>query len=113
MSFVLLTEIFEEPARLHSETIKDGSGNKKIKLGLNKFSLRNVVLNRDNVVLLREDRVIKNLHESDELKLGLSELQDFTRVYLSCSERTTSFITVVGNLTLIGQLMEGDGKNNS
>ena len=113
MSFVLLTEIFEESSAEISRPSRDKSGNKKVNLGLNKFSLRNVVLNKSNVVLLREDKYTKRLHEEGTLNLGLSELQEFTRIYLSCSERTTSFITVVGNLTLIGQLMEGDGKNNS
>tara|TARA_R110000824_G_scaffold257648_1_gene446578 strand:+ start:136 stop:480 length:345 start_codon:yes stop_codon:yes gene_type:complete len=113
VSFILLTELYEEPSSFAPtvRTSTDIEGNKKTGLGLNKFSLRNIVLNKNNVVLLREDRVTQTLHENDELKLGLRKDQAFTRVYLSCSERVTSFVTVIGNLSLIATAMENDGKN--
>ena len=88
MSFILLTELFEEPSSFAPTVCPntDVEGNKKTGLGLNKFSLRNIVLNKNNVVLLREDRITQELHENDELTLGLRKDQAFTRIYLSCSE---------------------------
>ena len=107
--FIVLAELYEDTTS-SVYTRLDSEGNVRTSNSLSGFSIRKVVLNKEHVVLLREDMIANARHENSELNLGLNEMQEFTRVYISSSPRSTSYITVVGSLSLITEKLAHNDK---
>ena len=99
--FVLLTELYETSTS-SVYTKLDSDGNRQISTSSTCFSLRKIILNKNSVLLLRQDEAVKSVHDESGLNLGLDKMQDFTRIYL-CTPKASSFITVVGSPSLIAE----------
>ena len=106
--FVALTEIYETSTS-SVYTKLDSEGNRQTSTSSTSFSLRKVILNKNSVLLLRQDETIKSVHDENALELGLDKMQDFTRIYL-CTPKASSYITVVGPLSLIAEKLSQDVK---
>jgi len=108
--FVVLTELYEKPS-CNMYTSTDASGNIRTVMGNNKYSLRKIVINKENIILIRENSQITEKHKNDEIGLGLSELQEFTHIFLSCPGPSKSSITIVGSLSMVTEKVTGFKEN--
>jgi hypothetical protein len=76
---VRLTEVYEMPS-------------------VNKYGMREVSINPEHVVALRQDYTAKQALTEGRMPEGLSNQADFTRVYLNTGNLN---VVVVGNSTII------------
>lgn len=61
----------------------------------NKFSLREIYVNPEHVVVIREDRRMNSLNESGLIMEGLNDHHNFSKIVVE-NGRSGSEITVVG-----------------
>tara|TARA_R100000808_G_scaffold24596_1_gene57085 strand:- start:6887 stop:7150 length:264 start_codon:yes stop_codon:yes gene_type:complete len=74
-------------------------------LGEKEYSLREILVNPQNVSLMREDNKIENEFREGRLPTELDKRQKFTRIHLSSSNSHS--ITVVGDMLLIRKKLTG------
>ena len=109
--FVVLTELYEKTSTSLYTRI-DSEGNTKTSRTSSGFSIRKVIVNKEHIVFLREDIISNEKLKNKEMDLGLNEMQEFTRLYISTSQRSTSYMTVVGSLSLIAEKLAHDDKSS-
>ena len=66
------------------------------------YLLKEIFVNSEHVVCLREDETLKRSLKEGKLVKGLEERQSFTRVYLNRGQSGID-LTVVGETAIIGQ----------
>ncbi len=86
--FVTLTEIVE------NTTVTSGTSDK------NRYFLREVTINPEYVVCVREDSSMRRMLKEGKLPNGLDDSHQFTRVYLDRGQSGID-IVVVGNPHLV------------
>tara|TARA_Y100001938_G_scaffold150586_2_gene242238 strand:- start:685 stop:951 length:267 start_codon:yes stop_codon:yes gene_type:complete len=86
---IMLTEVYKKPS---------GTGERE-------YSLRQVLVNPQQVMLLREDKKIEDSFRKGQLPADLDERQEFTRLHLSSMNNNS--ITVVGNMTVVCKKLLG------
>jgi len=109
--FVVLTELYEKSSTSLYTRI-DSEGNRRTSQASSGLSIRKVVVNKEHIVLLREDTIANEKLKNKEIGLGLNEMQEFTRIYVSSSPRSSSYMTVVGSLSLITEKLTHDDKSS-
>ena len=85
---VKLTEVYKVNKLTEDGSLKDS------------FSLRDIFVNPEHVVCLREDELYKNLLLEKRLISDLDKRQTFTKVYLNRGQSGID-LTVIGSPTII------------
>ena len=69
-----------------------------------KYLLREASINKDHIVLLREDNYLLDEIKNGGLPAGLNENHKFTRIYINCGYRS-NLVSVVGDITKLTELI--------
>ena len=73
------------------------------------FSLREVFVNPNHVVCLREDNIVKEEIKNSELRESLDTRQEYTKIFIDRGQSGID-ITVVGSLVLIEEKLSATAK---
>ena len=67
------------------------------------YFLQPVILNVDNIVYFKRDSAIKAAMDEGKLPSDLLDSQEFTKIYISCSNNSNSSIVVVGDISSVAE----------
>jgi len=87
---IMLTEVYKKGSKMLNES---------------EFSLREILVNPNNVLIIREDDKIESDFKTGRLPAGLDERQKFTKIHLSSLNNHS--ITVVGDMISIYKRLAG------
>ena len=91
------TEIFSRPIEYDPAIamVKEG------------FSLREILLNPNHILLMKEDDTLRHKAQENELIEGLDRELHYTQVVL-CAQHHTQTLTIIGNMREIAEKINGD-----
>ena len=87
---IMLTEVYKKGSKLLNET---------------EFSLREILVNPNNVLIVREDEKTEGDFRNGRLPADLDERQKFTKIHLNSLNNNS--ITVVGDMVSVCKRLMG------
>ena len=87
---IMLTEVYKKGSKMLNET---------------EFSLREILVNPNNVLMVREDEKAEGDFRNGRLPSGLDERQKFTKIHLNSLNNNS--ITVVGDMVSVCKRLMG------
>jgi hypothetical protein len=107
--FVKLIQVVEKTF-LDQMTTKITGEYKTLQTYKSGYTLQPVMLNVDNVVYFRSDDAMKLALSEGKMPENLSQDQEFTRIFVSCSNNSNSSMVVVGNVSSVLEKVIASGK---
>jgi len=102
---ILLTEVYEIPGDL--KYTKLATHEKVYMTG--KYSLRNIYMNPNQVLVIKDDLHMKKELDKGFLPEGMDGTQEFTRIQVGCNSNYGALnLTVVGPVSVIAAKLAGE-----